>query len=121
MQSSTKKALGPSWQDAVITRITGHAPTGGLSWLYPLYEWVIYLQSNIRSEYVGSSLKICPRVPDDITDPMVPISSSYIGLFQAKHLKRWEPNTQVAASPTPSPPHSDIQRWQMTFSTDMNV
>ena len=28
MQSATKKALGPSWQDAGITRITDHAPTG---------------------------------------------------------------------------------------------
>ena len=31
---------------------------------------------------------ICPRVPGDITDPMVPISSSYIGLFQAKSSKK---------------------------------
>ena len=34
-----KKALGSGWQDAVITRITDHAPTGSLSWLYPLYEF----------------------------------------------------------------------------------
>ena len=31
---------------------------------------------------------ICPRVPGDITDPMLPISSSYIGLFQAKSSKK---------------------------------
>ena len=36
MQSSTKKALGPGWQDAGIT---DHAPTGSLSWLYPLCEF----------------------------------------------------------------------------------
>ena len=74
-----------------ITRITDHAPIGSLSWLYPLYEfqngWYICSQMSILNmcnhlEY------ICPRVPGDITDPMVPISSSYIGLFQAKSSKK---------------------------------
>ena len=41
MQSSTKKALGTGWQDAGITCITDHAPTGSLSWLYPLYEFKV--------------------------------------------------------------------------------
>ena len=39
MQPSKKKALGPGWQDAGITRITDHAPTDSLWWLYPLYEF----------------------------------------------------------------------------------
>ena len=91
MPSSTKKALGPGWQDAGITRITDHAPIGSLSWLYLLYEfqngWYICSQISILNmcnhlEY------ICPRVPGDITYPMVPISSSYIGLFQAKSSKK---------------------------------
>ena len=47
-------------------------------------KWVIHLQSNIHSEYAQSFYRKCPCVPDDITNPMVPISISYIGLFRAK-------------------------------------
>ena len=31
--------------------------------------------------------EICPCTPDNVTDPMIPISISYIGLFQAKSCK----------------------------------
>ena len=34
-----KESFGSGWQDAGITRITDHAPAGGLSWIYPLYEF----------------------------------------------------------------------------------
>ena len=84
MQSSAKKALGPCWQDVGIARITDHAPAGSLSWLYPVYEfqngW--YICNQISTLNMCSHLKkIYPRVPDEITDPTVPISSSCIGLF----------------------------------------
>ena len=91
MQFSRKKALGADWQDARITRITDHAPTGSLSWLYPFYEfqngWYICNQISILN-MCNHLEETYPRVPDDTTDPTVPISNSYIGLFQARSSKK---------------------------------
>ena len=54
-------------------------------------KWVINLQSNIHSEYVQPSwinMSTCTRWHLGSDGPMVPISNSYIGLFQAKCSKK---------------------------------
>ena len=88
MTSSWSRLAGCG--DYIAFTYTDHAPTGSLLWLYPLYQFQngCYICNEISilnmCNYLGV---ICPRVPGDITDPMVPISNGYIGLFRAKRFK----------------------------------
>ena len=62
MQSSTKKVLGPGWQDAGITGITNHAPTGSLLWLYPLTAQVSHSRLNKKNSLpptIDGKLVLC--------------------------------------------------------------
>ena len=92
MHSSTKKAVGQGWRDVGVTHMTDDALTCSLSWLYPLYEFqngsymcsqisILNMCNHLEEMYPGG------RVPDEITDPMLPFSSSYYGILQAKRSK----------------------------------